>query len=326
MAGSAGGPLGALLMIAPLAAIPVFAIVGVPQFASVVASPADDEEIADLGDSDSLASPAISSAPSRGRAAVDDIFSPVSDAAPRSDSSASRTARDSATVHAKNRSRGETLTLPPPDALDQWEIRQTAVDEAPRGKSPRALPSVLPSRAKNDDASESLELPSDDPAVGLVSAENFSPDLLKPDLSRQSNPEKRNSRGDANGTQGNVRTPSNVASGEARGRSATIAADSPHSQPATEINLAEQSGWRDATRRLKELGIRKYRLESQIEEQTFVFICSFAAVENPRVVRRFEGEADNPLEAVQKVIDEIDEWQRHGGRVASDVPRAYADE
>jgi hypothetical protein len=326
MAGSAGGPLGALLMIAPLAAIPVFAIVGVPQFASVVASPADDEEIADLGNSDSLASPAISSAPSRSRAAADDIFSPVSDAAPRSDSSTSRTARDSETVQGKNRSRGETLTLPPPDALDQWEIRQTAVDEAPRGKAPKPLLSAPPSRAKNNDRSESLELSDDDPASGLVSAENFSPDLLKPDLSHQSKPEKRNSRGDASGAQGNGRTPSKMSPGEARGRRATTAADSPHAPPATEFNLAEQSGWRDATRRLKELGIRKYRLESQIEEQTFVFICSFAAVENPRVVRRFEAEADNPLEAVQKVIDEIDEWQRHGGRVISDLPRAQADE
>jgi hypothetical protein len=326
MAGSAGGPLGALLMIAPLAAIPIFAVVGIPQFASVVASPADDEEIADLGSSDSPTSPAISSAPSRSRTAADDIFSPVSEAAARSDSSKSRAARDGETVQRKNRSRGETLTLPPADALDQWEIRQTAVDEAPRGKATRTSPAAAPPRAKNNDPSESLELSDDDPAGGLVSAENFSPDLLKPELSQQAKPEKRNSRGDSSGAQGNVRTSSNVAQGEARGRRATTAADSPLAPPTAEINLAEQSGWRDATRRLKELGIRKYRLESQIEEQTFVFICSFAAVENPRVVRRFEAEADNPLEAVQKVIDEIDEWQRHGGRVISDLPRAQADE
>jgi hypothetical protein len=218
------------------------------------------------------------------------------------------------------------LTLPPPEALDQWEIRQTSVDEAPRGKATRTLPSNLPSRAKNNDSSESLELSVDDPADGLVSAENFSADLLKPEISHQAKPEKRNSGGDANGAQGNVRVPSNVAPGEVRGRRVTTAADSPHAPPANELNLAEQSGWRDATRQLKELGIRKYRLESQIEEQTFVFICSFAAAENPRVVRRFEAEADSPLEAVQKVIDEIDEWQRHGGRVISDVPRLDADE
>jgi hypothetical protein len=312
-------------MIAPLAAIPIFAIVGVPQFASVVASPTDDEEIAELGESDSLASPAISSAPSRSRPAANDIFSPVTDETSRSGSSTSRAARDRETVQEKNRSRGESLTLPPPDALDQWEIRQNAVDAAPRGKAPKTAPSAPPLRGKNNDPSESLELSYEDPASGLVSAENFSPDLLKPDLSDQAKPDKRKPQGNLNGEPDNSRTPSKVLPGEARGRAATTGADSPHAR-ATELSLAEQSGWRDATRRLKDLGIRKYRLEAQIEEQTFVFICSFAAAGNPRVVRRFEAEADDPLEAVQKVIDEIDEWQRHGGRVVSDLPRVDADE
>jgi len=53
MQGSASGPLGALLLIAPLAAIPVFAIMGVPQFTSLIASSADDEEFSDLGDATS---------------------------------------------------------------------------------------------------------------------------------------------------------------------------------------------------------------------------------------------------------------------------------
>jgi hypothetical protein len=313
-------------MIAPLAAIPVFAIVGVPQFASVVASPTEDEEIADLGESDSSASPTISSTPSRGPTAAGDIFSPVSDVKSPSDLSPSRPSRDSESVQGKHRSRGETLTLPPPDALDQWEIRQQALDEAPRGKVPKSFPSAPPSRGKKYDESESLELPDEDLAGGLVSAENFSPDLLKPEPSGQAKPEKRNPRGDSNGAPGNGRTPSKAASAGSRGRGATVRSDPPHAPRATESNLAEQSGWRDATRRLKELGIRKYRLESQIEDQTFVFICSFAAVENPRVVRRFEAEADNPLEAVQKVIDEIGEWQRHGGRVISELPRVDADE
>src|SRR5262249_48207778 len=115
-------------------------------------------------------------------------------------------------------------------------------------------------------------------------------------------------------------------SGPARGRNARTGADSIQTRPQADLNAVEQSGWREATRRLKELGIRRYRLESQIEEQTFVFICSFAAVDNPRVVRRVETEADDRLEAVQKVIDEIVEWQKHGGRVHLDAPRAHADE
>jgi hypothetical protein len=313
-------------MIAPLAAIPVFAIVGVPQFASVVASPAEDEEIADLGESDWPASPAISPAPSRGRTAADDIFSPVTDNTPRSASATSRATRDGQPLQGKNRSRGETLTLPPPDALDQWEIRPNAVDAPPRGKPPRAAASVPPSRGKNNDPSESLELSDDDAGGGLVSAENFSPDLLTPIPSSEGKQDQRKLPGNPNDARSNGRTPSKAAAAGAPGRSATPGADSAQAAPLTDVSLAEQSGWRDATRRLKELGIRKYRLESQIEEQTFVFICSLAAAENPRVVRRFEAEADNPLEAVQKVIDEIDDWKRHGGRIVSDLPRVDTDE
>jgi hypothetical protein len=73
--------------------------------------------------------------------------------------------------------------------------------------------------------------------------------------------------------------------------------------------MSEQSGWQAAARRLKELGIRKYRLESRIEEQTFTFWCAFASPDNPRVLQRFEDDADTPLEAVQKVLAQIDEWR-----------------
>ena len=78
--------------------------------------------------------------------------------------------------------------------------------------------------------------------------------------------------------------------------------------------MAEQAGWQVAARRLKDLGIRKYRLESQIEEQTFVFVCTFPSPDNPRIVRRFEADADTPLEAVQLVLQQIDEWRSRGGR------------
>lgn len=43
MSSAATGSLGALLMIAPLAAIPVFAIVGMPRFSSMVAAPGEQE-------------------------------------------------------------------------------------------------------------------------------------------------------------------------------------------------------------------------------------------------------------------------------------------
>src|SRR5450759_3136017 len=50
---SGSGPLGVLLMIAPLAAIPVFAILGVPHFAPVSASGTDDDDFVELGETSS---------------------------------------------------------------------------------------------------------------------------------------------------------------------------------------------------------------------------------------------------------------------------------
>lgn len=48
MSSAATGSLGALLMIAPLAAIPVFAIVGVPTIGSMAAAPADELDVSDV--------------------------------------------------------------------------------------------------------------------------------------------------------------------------------------------------------------------------------------------------------------------------------------
>ena len=73
--------------------------------------------------------------------------------------------------------------------------------------------------------------------------------------------------------------------------------------------MAEPPGWQTAARRLKELGIRKYRLESQIEDQSFTFSCTMASPDNPRVPRKFEADADDPLEAVRIVLAEIDDWR-----------------
>jgi hypothetical protein len=48
MSSAATGSLGALLMIAPLAAIPVFAIVGLPSIGSMAAAPADELDVSDV--------------------------------------------------------------------------------------------------------------------------------------------------------------------------------------------------------------------------------------------------------------------------------------
>ncbi len=66
--------------------------------------------------------------------------------------------------------------------------------------------------------------------------------------------------------------------------------------------------WREAVRRLNELGIQEFRLEPGSQLGEFYFACEFTPHRNARVTRRFEAEAKEPLLAVQAVLRQIDEW------------------
>ncbi|MBM3970052.1 MAG: hypothetical protein FJ302_09345 [Planctomycetes bacterium] len=66
--------------------------------------------------------------------------------------------------------------------------------------------------------------------------------------------------------------------------------------------------WREAVRRLNELGIHEFRLEPGSQPGDFYFACEFAPHRDARVTRRFEAEATEPLLAVQVVLRQIDEW------------------
>src|SRR5262249_5370263 len=138
MHGSASGPLGALLLIAPLAAIPVFAIVGVPQFAPLAASPSDDdEEFADLGDSTASLESRSAETPSRGRSA-DDIFAPFPESSPRPDPDGSprtRGRKAEGPSSARGRSQPSATVLPDADALDHWEVKPGTLEADPHSKS-----------------------------------------------------------------------------------------------------------------------------------------------------------------------------------------------
>lgn len=321
MRGSAGGPLGALLMIAPLAAIPIFAIVGVPQFAPVVASPSDDEDFADLG------APLISTTPediepSPKSPAAEDVFAPASEPLPRPGSIAVPLPggrQPAKLAAASGRARGTGRVLPRAEALDQWEVRPDAAGSLAGSAMPK--PAVEPA-LRRQVAADSPDAPpvSADALEGdRVSVEGYSHDLFKPDSKSRGN----------SGPQVPGR-PQREPAPKGRPAPSEVAQpagtpDSPNIADLAAHYMAEQSGWQDAARRLKELGIRKYHLKSEIEEQTFTFVCTFASPENPRVVRRFEADADTPLEAVQKTLKQIDEWHSRDHQAGDAVTSASED-
>ena len=68
--------------------------------------------------------------------------------------------------------------------------------------------------------------------------------------------------------------------------------------------------WSAAVQKLNELGIREYRLEPGVRPNEFLFSCSYSPPHNPRISRRFEAEALDPLKAVIKVLQQVDKWNQ----------------
>jgi len=66
--------------------------------------------------------------------------------------------------------------------------------------------------------------------------------------------------------------------------------------------------WKSAVERLNHLEIRNFRLEPGQQVGQFVFICSYTPQHSPRLSYRFEAQADEPLRAVEKVLDQIETW------------------
>src|SRR5690606_10232719 len=69
--------------------------------------------------------------------------------------------------------------------------------------------------------------------------------------------------------------------------------------------------WREATRKLEEVGITDYRLERGDSSDRFLFVCRFSPGGDERIVQRFEAEAAEPLAAVENVLAQVDHWLQH---------------
>jgi hypothetical protein len=335
MLGSASGPVGALLMIAPLAAIPVFAIVGVPHFAPVAASPADEEDLAEFATNTPSPGEPVRSAPAR---TADDFFAPLDEARPAAepDSGQKDQSRNRPETHAsreRHAARDAAFSIAPPEALDDWEIASNLPEDGP-GRSAAPVESDNPSEhrdlAQGDPAGrgapasraenrpresepagspalrgkrDSLDSPRQAEADPDRVARAFDPELLKspaqPDAPAQAT-KPRGRRRDA--------APAGAE------RSAVEQDKGTRQDPQRGTpGMADQSGWRTAAERLRELGIRKYRLESKIENQSFLFRCEYPTPENPHVTELFEADADTPLDAVLHTLQQIDEWLESGG-------------
>lgn len=107
-----------------------------------------------------------------------------------------------------------------------------------------------------------------------------------------------------NNSQTPVITPSQPPTEAEFHRSGNSNDDSARSAAALRENLT----WRDAVRKLNQLGVRQYSLEPAAEPNMFRFSCDFTPDDNPRLTHRFEAESGQPLNAVRKVIQQVEAW------------------
>lgn len=66
--------------------------------------------------------------------------------------------------------------------------------------------------------------------------------------------------------------------------------------------------WKEARRKLADLGVSQFHLEPGLSGDEFLFVCLLTPGGDTSVTQRFEAEAADPLVAVEQVLTQIDQW------------------
>lgn len=283
--------LATVLLMVPVLTVPALAIFGIPQFAPVVASPLDegtDFERDHRGGS----SPRLSSR--------DDLFGDVEgfgsdsdmiDEPPAKKRKSSLSGKSQRSLRSKGASApswNDDLNSSS-DSTNRKRMTASNIDEfsdqdsPPMPKSPRK-PLAL------EKSSQDKQRPSQS-SKGDGLAQLGTPAEIDSGL---------NSSGSGNDNSfDNERSPAN----DDRPRGNELRRTKPRA-------TAETLSWSAAVDRLNQLEIRNFRLEPGRQPGQFMFICVYTARDNPGVMHRFEAEAEQPLKAVENVLDQIAEWQQ----------------
>ena len=282
------GTFATLLLMVPVLSIPALAIFGIPQFAPVVASPLDEGSNSDrerrVGQS---ARPTgdrflgeLEDAPAFGSEPIDR----------RSDVPPGRIG-ESVPLSRSGRRGSERGS-----SFDQGESR------------PRTMPANPNPRWADDATIDDNRRPS---GFADAPSRNYGDDRSM----AESNDQRFDSRQpNASAIPLSKLQQPPIASGDGsqgprvfqRPRSANVDNVDTRSIPAENEALT----WQTAVRKLNDLEIRNFRLQPGHRENQFAFICSYTPKDSPRVSYRFEAEADEPLKAVEKVFEQIAEWQQ----------------
>jgi hypothetical protein len=277
------GPLATLLMFVPLVAVPLLAVFGMPQFSTLSpAAQADDLKFA--VDRDKVDRDKSSPNPPQQEG---DLLGGVQITDPASAADAPK----SAASRARN------------DSDPFAEFTRTADGDSHQAAAPAGNRTFPPARrAQHWPIDEGKSLPQKsllafgDAGSDKGGATPTSQDRSSAEVADANSGEHTKSKADTKLTAGFDSTRERLDGDHLAG----AAAGSPS---------GEARSWKAAVARLNALGIRDYQLQPGDRAGEFHFSCRLVSRTNPRVMQRFEAEAAEPLDAVERVLEQIDEWK-----------------
>lgn len=301
MRSSGNGPFGVLLLTAPLVAVPLLAIFGIPQFVpGVDASPLSEHS--EAGFEDGNENPRAQK--SRRRSSVDDLFDPL----PPDQSSDYSLAEDLPRTELEDREdalEGYRMARPGEQFADAssselWFENQRKRENGSEGEDEIDRDEFDRTESTRGIQESRREMEDDDYDRPAGNRRSTSRDLEPVNPPRELEFEE---------------SPQNIGSDHEPERKA------PRSKRTEETVVYEEFSWRQASKRLRELGnnVRHY-FDYDIEKETYVFHCELSPLDDPGVVQEFQAQGHEPLTTVREVIKQVERWSknRHSSLAKSD--------
>ena len=277
-----------LLVLIPLVAVPMLAIFGIPEIAPVKKSALNENDLFENEGSPRSPFEEISFDSSSHEIDLGSEAA-LADRSAQAGAGMRNPFGETASPQ-KGQLQGEEW-LPPAGALEGWELEPAPAQRRPDHKM-RELASSEPQEIQPPGGNP-IQQASFDNQFGAASDQgSFNQAGVQP-IDTEANPFNQNTQPPS---QADV-APAEAIEQQFRQRAETML----RRDPAT---------WSAAVQKLNELGIRDYRLEPGSRPDEFLFSCSYSPPHNPRVSRRFEAEALDPLKAVIKVLQQVDEWNQ----------------
>lgn len=288
--------LATILLMIPVLTVPALAIFGIPQFAPVVASPLDEGRHNDretrVGNS--------------ARPSHDELFDDID-------------GFDSDSEAMNNPSPASRDRGPSRRSHRNGLVRQTEVQTVPAWGDDLSKNSDEPSHSRRQTSNEPNGQATREPSFGERIPKKASPSRVG-SLDGRNVPQAGKMADPVRVVSTDVTDQSilqagfiNDAGDREKPRSATggirSRANEPHNSKLRETPPNPLT-WQTAVERLNEFEIRSFRLEPGHRPGQFVFICSYTPPDASSVSYRFEAGADEPLKAVEKVLEQIVEWRQ----------------